>query len=117
MIATNLSGAFYCSARRYRAFSADRGGSIINISSLAGKNPFAGGVGLQRFEVRTERFQRSDDAGPPERQCTGELRHAGQRRYRICRSQTRKRNRIGRSPLKTSPRSSSTSSDARTDTN
>jgi 3-oxoacyl-[acyl-carrier protein] reductase len=43
VIGTNLSGAFYCSREALQRFHQDRGGNIINISSLAGKNPFAGG--------------------------------------------------------------------------
>lgn len=43
LIGTNLSGAFYCSREALQRFEAQRGGTIINISSLAGKNPFAGG--------------------------------------------------------------------------
>jgi 3-oxoacyl-[acyl-carrier protein] reductase len=43
LIGTNLSGTFYCSREALQRFQAARGGSIINISSLAGKNPFAGG--------------------------------------------------------------------------
>src|SRR5271157_2406270 len=42
-IGTNLSGAFYCSREAVRRFQS-KGGWIINISSLAGKNPFAGGA-------------------------------------------------------------------------
>jgi len=45
MIATNLSGAFYCSRAALARFKAAGGGFIINISSLAGKNAFAGGSG------------------------------------------------------------------------
>jgi 3-oxoacyl-[acyl-carrier protein] reductase len=44
VIGTNLSGAFYCTHEAVRHFDEKRGGSIINISSLAGKNPFAGGA-------------------------------------------------------------------------
>ena len=44
LIATNLSGAFYCSREAIHRFARSRGGSIINISSLAGRNPFAGGA-------------------------------------------------------------------------
>lgn len=44
LIATNLSGAFYCSREALARFEHSRGGSIINISSLAGRNPFAGGA-------------------------------------------------------------------------
>lgn len=43
VIGTNLSGAFYCSREALERFQTVRGGWIINISSLAGKNPFAGG--------------------------------------------------------------------------
>ena len=44
VIGTNLSGAFYCSREALERFHAARGGWIINISSLAGKNPFSGGA-------------------------------------------------------------------------
>jgi NAD(P)-dependent dehydrogenase (short-subunit alcohol dehydrogenase family) len=44
VIGVNLSGAFYCSREAVARFHKQRGGSIINISSLAGKNPFAGGA-------------------------------------------------------------------------
>ncbi len=44
VIATNLSGSFYCSHAAIERFHQNRGGSIINISSLAGKNPFLGGA-------------------------------------------------------------------------
>lgn len=43
VIGTNLSGAFYCTREALSRFTQARGGRIINISSLAGKNPFAGG--------------------------------------------------------------------------
>jgi 3-oxoacyl-[acyl-carrier protein] reductase len=43
VIGTNLSGAFYCSREAIERFHRARGGWIINISSLAGKNPFSGG--------------------------------------------------------------------------
>ena len=43
VIGTNLSGAFYCSREALSRFPQKTGGRIINISSLAGKNPFAGG--------------------------------------------------------------------------
>ena len=44
MIDLNLSGVYYCSHEALRRM-AGRGGYIINVSSLAGKNPFAGGAG------------------------------------------------------------------------
>lgn len=43
VIDTNLNGAFYCSREALAAFRKSGGGYIINVSSLAGKNPFAGG--------------------------------------------------------------------------
>jgi 3-oxoacyl-[acyl-carrier protein] reductase len=44
VIGTNLSGAFYCSREAIERFQQRQGGFIINISSLAGRNPFAGGA-------------------------------------------------------------------------
>jgi 3-oxoacyl-[acyl-carrier protein] reductase len=45
MLGVNLSGTFYCSRLALPRLRQAGGGSIINISSLAGKNPFAGGSG------------------------------------------------------------------------
>jgi NAD(P)-dependent dehydrogenase (short-subunit alcohol dehydrogenase family) len=42
-IETNLYGVFYCSKEAVVRFGTRGGGYIVNISSLAGKNPFAGG--------------------------------------------------------------------------
>ena len=44
MIHTNLSGAFYCSREALSRFAGRGAGYIVNISSLAGKNAFAGGA-------------------------------------------------------------------------
>jgi NADP-dependent 3-hydroxy acid dehydrogenase YdfG len=44
VIETNLNGAFYCSHEALPQMRDSGGGYIINISSLAGKNPFAGGA-------------------------------------------------------------------------
>ena len=44
MIDLNLTGVYYCSNEALRRM-VGRGGYIINISSLAGKNAFAGGAG------------------------------------------------------------------------
>ena len=41
---TNLSGAFYCSREALFRFVTRGGGYIVNISSLAGANAFAGGA-------------------------------------------------------------------------
>jgi NAD(P)-dependent dehydrogenase (short-subunit alcohol dehydrogenase family) len=44
VIDTNVNGAFYCSREALARFRDAGGGYIINISSLAGKNPFTGGA-------------------------------------------------------------------------
>lgn len=44
VIGTNLSGAFYCSRAAIPHLRRRGGGWIINISSLAGRNPFVGGA-------------------------------------------------------------------------
>ena len=42
----NLSGVYYCSHAALPRMRKRGGGYIVNISSLAGKNPLAGGVGV-----------------------------------------------------------------------
>lgn len=44
VIETNLSGPFYCCHEAIPLMRARGGGYVFNISSLAGKNPFAGGA-------------------------------------------------------------------------
>ncbi len=44
MIGLNLTGAYYCCDEVLPIFRQSRGGDVINISSLAGKNAFAGGA-------------------------------------------------------------------------
>jgi NAD(P)-dependent dehydrogenase (short-subunit alcohol dehydrogenase family) len=44
VVETNLHGAYYCAHEAVTRFRQRGGGSVINISSLAGKNPFAGGA-------------------------------------------------------------------------
>ena len=44
VIATNLTGVFYCSRAAIPHLLKRGGGDLINISSLAGKNAFAGGA-------------------------------------------------------------------------
>jgi NADP-dependent 3-hydroxy acid dehydrogenase YdfG len=68
VIGTNLSGAFYCSREALQRFEASRAGFIINISSLAGKNPFPGGAaynaskfGLNGFSEAMMLDHRSDN--------------------------------------------------------
>src|SRR4051794_25369272 len=68
VIGINLSGAFYCTREALARFEEARGGRIINISSLAGKNPFAGGsaynaskFGLNALSEATMLDHRHDD--------------------------------------------------------
>lgn len=70
VIGINLSGAFYCTREALSRFERARGGRIINISSLAGKNPFAGGsaynaskFGLNALSEATMLDHRHDDVG------------------------------------------------------
>ena len=44
VVGTNLTGVFYCCSAAIPQMRTRGGGWIINISSLAGKNPFAGGA-------------------------------------------------------------------------
>jgi NAD(P)-dependent dehydrogenase (short-subunit alcohol dehydrogenase family) len=44
MIGVNLTGVYYCCHEVLPIFKQQQSGDIINISSLAGKNPFAGGA-------------------------------------------------------------------------
>lgn len=44
VVDTNLTGVFYCSHEALPRMKKRGGGYIINIGSLAGKNPFAGGA-------------------------------------------------------------------------
>ncbi|MDE2752195.1 MAG: SDR family NAD(P)-dependent oxidoreductase, partial [Gemmatimonadota bacterium] len=43
-IETNLSGVFYCCRAAVPVMKGGGGGWIVNVSSLAGKHPFAGGA-------------------------------------------------------------------------
>lgn len=45
MLRTNLDGVFYCSHEAVPRMKRTGGGHIVNISSLAGRNAFAGGAG------------------------------------------------------------------------
>jgi 3-oxoacyl-[acyl-carrier protein] reductase len=51
----NLNGPFYCSREALARFG-DRGGFIVNISSLAGKNAFAGGAGYNASKAGLNLF-------------------------------------------------------------
>src|SRR5208283_2208026 len=45
MIGLNLTGAYYCCHEIMPIFTQGGGGDVVIISSLAGKNAFAGGAG------------------------------------------------------------------------
>lgn len=51
----NLSGPFYCSHQALSHFGT-RGGFIVNISSLAGKNAFSGGAGYNASKAGLNKF-------------------------------------------------------------
>ncbi len=68
VISLNLNGPYYCSHQALQRFRNGNGGYIINISSLAGKNAFAGGAaynasksGLNAFSEATMLDHRYDD--------------------------------------------------------
>jgi 3-oxoacyl-[acyl-carrier protein] reductase len=68
VIDTNLTGAFYCSHEALPRLRQSGGGYIINMSSLAGKNPFAGAAaynaskfGLNGFSEAMMLDHRYDD--------------------------------------------------------
>jgi len=56
VIDTNLNGVFYCSRQALLRFKARGGGYVINISSLAGKNAFAGGAAYNASKFGLNRF-------------------------------------------------------------
>ena len=68
MIDLNLSGVYYCCHEAIPVMKSAGGGFIINISSLAGKNPFAGGAaynaskfGLNGFSEAIKLDHRNDN--------------------------------------------------------
>ena len=74
---TNVSGVFYCCHAALPYLKARGGGWIVNVSSLASKNPFVNGAGVLRLEVGAQRLQRSVDAGGSLRRHSRRLRAAG----------------------------------------
>jgi 3-oxoacyl-[acyl-carrier protein] reductase len=54
-IELNLNGPFYC-AHEVLSLFGTRGGFIVNISSLAGKNAFSGGAGYNASKAGLNRF-------------------------------------------------------------
>ena len=58
-IGTNLTGAFYCIKQALPRFGKRGGGYIVNISSLAGKNPFAGAAAYCASKAGLNAFSES----------------------------------------------------------
>ena len=58
-IELNLNGPFYCSREALARFRKRGGGFIVNISSLAGKNPFSGGAGYNASKFGLNGFSES----------------------------------------------------------
>jgi len=56
MIETNLNGVFYCCREAIPQMRSRGGGYIFNISSLAGKNPFANGAGYNATKFGVNGF-------------------------------------------------------------
>jgi NAD(P)-dependent dehydrogenase (short-subunit alcohol dehydrogenase family) len=52
----NLNGVFYCTREALARFAKAGGGFIVNISSLAGKNAFAGGAGYNAAKAGLNLF-------------------------------------------------------------
>ncbi len=52
----NLTSPFYCSREALARFAQRGGGSIVNISSLAGKNPFSGGAAYSAAKAGLNAF-------------------------------------------------------------
>jgi NAD(P)-dependent dehydrogenase (short-subunit alcohol dehydrogenase family) len=52
----NLNGSFYCSREALSRFRRSGGGFVVNISSLAGKNPFSGGAGYNAAKAGLNLF-------------------------------------------------------------
>src|SRR5580692_11110531 len=56
MIGLNLTGAYYCCHEVVPIFLQGGGGDVVNISSLAGKNAFAGGAGYNASKFGLNAF-------------------------------------------------------------
>jgi NAD(P)-dependent dehydrogenase (short-subunit alcohol dehydrogenase family) len=52
----NLNGVFYCSREALPRFARRGGGFVVNISSLAAKNPFSGGAGYNASKFGVNGF-------------------------------------------------------------
>jgi NAD(P)-dependent dehydrogenase (short-subunit alcohol dehydrogenase family) len=75
LIDTNLTGVFHCCQAAIPHLRARRGGWIVNVSSLAGKNPFAGGAAYCATKAGLDAFSES---------LMQELRYDGIRVSHVC---------------------------------
>ncbi len=75
LIGINLTGVFHCCQAAIEPLKARGGGWIINVSSLAGKNPFAGGAAYCATKAGVDAFSEA---------LMQEVRHDGIRVSHIC---------------------------------
>ena len=102
-IETNLSGVFYCCRAAIPVMKRRGRGWIVDVSSLAGKHPFAGGVAYCASKAGLKRADRVADAGSPPGRHSGELRASelGEHRVRgrpAVRARGREAGCVGRRP-------------------
>ena len=81
MFETNVTGVFNSSRAAVPHLRARGGGWVINVSSLSGTNPFAGGAAYCATKAARQRVQRSLHAGSPARRDPRGLRFAGLGRH------------------------------------
>ncbi len=75
LIGVNLTGVFHCSQAAIAPLKARGGGWIVNVSSLAGKNPFAGGAAYCAAKAGVDAFSEA---------LMQEVRHDGIRVSHVC---------------------------------
>ena len=75
LIGINLTGVFHCCQAAIAPLQARGGGWIINVSSLAGKNPFAGGAAYCATKAGVDAFSEA---------LMQEVRHDGIRVSHVC---------------------------------
>ena len=75
LIETNLTGVFHCCQAAIAPLKANGGGWIVNVSSLAGKNPFAGGAAYCATKAGVDAFSEA---------LMQELRYDGIRVSHVC---------------------------------
>ncbi len=75
LIGINLTGVFHCCQAALTPLKARGGGWIVNVSSLAGKNPFAGGAAYCAAKAGVDAFSEA---------LMQEVRHDGIRVSHVC---------------------------------